>query len=187
MLLELFGGRRKKGTASLLLLLVWCLGLAGGRTLCMGAPGGLYRPTPRGYNGNPTGRGAQPSVTALAGFCAGCWGPPTGGSRRLPAPWSTGRPHCPGPGRRLVTVALSWRRGLRRGRRGYSAAARRAIAVASPRLVSLMGRLLRGRRQAGCGEPALSWADWLEAWPPSGVSLPEGAHHLWATLAARRG
>ena len=85
-LLELFGGRRKKGTASLLLLPVWCLELAGGRTLCMGAPGGLYRPTPRGYNGNPSGRGAQPSVTALAGFCAGCWGPPTGGSRRLPAP-----------------------------------------------------------------------------------------------------
>ena len=58
MLLELFGGRRKKGMASLLLLLVWCLELAGGRTLCMGAPGGLYRPTPRGYNGNPAGRGA---------------------------------------------------------------------------------------------------------------------------------
>ena len=34
------------------------------------------------------------------------------------------------------------------------------IAVALPRLVSLMGRLLRGRWQAGCGEPALSWADW---------------------------
>ena len=108
MLLELFGGRRKKGTASLLPLLVWCLRLAGGRTLCMGAPGGLYRPTPRGYKGNPTGRGAQLSVTALAGFCAGCWGPPTGGSRRLPTPWSIGRSHCPGPGRRLVTVASSW-------------------------------------------------------------------------------
>ena len=108
MLLELFGGRRKKGMASLLLLLVWCIKLAGGPTLCMGAPGGLYRPTPRGYNGNPAGRGAQPSVSLLAGFCAGCWGPPTGGSRRLPAPWSTGRPHCPGPGRRLVTVAPSW-------------------------------------------------------------------------------
>ena len=48
MLLELFGGRRKKGTASLLLLLVGCLGLVRGRTLCMGAPGGLYRPTPEG-------------------------------------------------------------------------------------------------------------------------------------------
>ena len=26
-----------------------------------------------------------------------------------------------------------------------------------------------------------------EAWPPSGISLPEGAHRLWAALAARRG
>ena len=157
--LSCLGGRRKKGTARPLLLPMWCLELAGGPTLCMGAPRGLYRPIPRGYNGNPTGHGAQPSVTALTGFCAGCWGPPTGGSRRLPAPWSTGRPHCPGPGRRLITVASSCRRELHRGKRGYSTAACQAIAVAFPRLVSLMGRPLRGRRQAGCGEPALSWAD----------------------------
>ena len=96
MLLELFGGRRKKGTASLLLLLVWCLKLAGGPTLCMGAPGGLYRPTPRGYNGNPAGRGAQLSVTTLAGFCADCWGPPAGGSRRLPTPWQQEGPTAKG-------------------------------------------------------------------------------------------
>ena len=32
----------------------------------------------------------------LAGFSAGHWGPPTGGSRWLPASWSTGRPHCLG-------------------------------------------------------------------------------------------
>ena len=62
----------------------------------MGAPGGLYRPTPRGYNGNPAGIWSQPSVSMLAGFSAGRWGPPTGGSRRLPASWSTGRPHCLG-------------------------------------------------------------------------------------------
>ena len=61
--------------------------------LCMGALGGLYRPTPQGYNGNPAGRGSQPSVSVFAGFSAGHWGPPTGGSRRLPASWSTGRPH----------------------------------------------------------------------------------------------
>ena len=109
MLLELFGGRRKKGTASLLLLLVWCLELAKGPTLCMGAPGGLYRPTPRGYNGNPTGHGAQPSVTALAGFCAGCWGPPTGGplvDRQAPLSrtWSAAGYCCS----ILVTWASSW-------------------------------------------------------------------------------
>ena len=62
----------------------------------MGVLGGLYKPTPRGYNGNPAGRGAQLSVTTLAGFSAGWWVPPAGGSRRLPAPWSTGRPHCQG-------------------------------------------------------------------------------------------
>ncbi len=62
-------------------------------TLCMGVPGGLYRPTPQGYNGNPTGCGSQPLVSAFAGLSAGRWGPPTGGSRRLPASWSTGRPH----------------------------------------------------------------------------------------------
>ena len=61
----------------------------------MGAPGGLYRPTPRGYNGNLTGNWSQPSVSTLAGFSAGCWAPPAGGSRRLPASWSTGRPPPP--------------------------------------------------------------------------------------------
>ena len=96
MLLELFGGRRKKGTTSLLLLLVWCLEIAGGRTLYMSALGGLYRPTPRGYNGNPTGRGAQPSVTALAGFWADCWGPLAGGSHRLPTPWQQAGPTSKG-------------------------------------------------------------------------------------------
>ena len=45
------------------------------RTLCMGAPGGLYRPTPRGYNGNPTGNWPQPSVSMPAGFSVGWWVP----------------------------------------------------------------------------------------------------------------
>ena len=57
------------------------------RTLCMGAPGGLYRPTPRGYNGNPTGIWSQSSVSMLAGFSAGCWVPPAAGySVDRPAP-----------------------------------------------------------------------------------------------------
>ena len=59
----------------------------------MDAPGGLYRPTPRGYNGNQAGHWSQPSVSKLAGFSAGHWGPPTGGSCRLPFSWPTGRPH----------------------------------------------------------------------------------------------
>ena len=45
----------------------------------MGAPGGLYRPTPRGYNGNPTGSWSQPSVSMLVDFSAGCWVPPAAG------------------------------------------------------------------------------------------------------------
>ena len=49
----------------------------------MGALGGLYRPAPQGYNGNLAGCRTQPSVSMLAGFSAGCWGPPPGGPRRL--------------------------------------------------------------------------------------------------------
>ena len=51
----------------------------------MGALGGLYRPTLQGYNSNPAGCRSQLSVSLVAGFSAGCWGPPVGGSRRLPA------------------------------------------------------------------------------------------------------
>ena len=32
-------------------------------------------------------------MSVFAGFSAGHWGPPTAGSRRLPASWLTGRPH----------------------------------------------------------------------------------------------
>ena len=46
----------------------------------MGVPGGLYRPTPRGYNGNPAGHGAQLSVSILAASA------PAAGARRLVGP-----------------------------------------------------------------------------------------------------
>ena len=97
-------GRRRTRLA-LASLSLWCVCYAQKPTLCMGAPGGLYRPTPRGYNGNPAGIWSQPSVSTLAGFSAGCWVPPAAGSRRLPATWSTGRPHRLGSCRRLLTVA----------------------------------------------------------------------------------
>ena len=97
-------GRRRTRLA-LASLSLWCVCYAQKPTLCMGAPGGLYRPTPRGYNCNPAGRWSQPSVSTLAGFSAGRWGPPTGGSRRLPASWSTRRPHHLGSCQRLLTVA----------------------------------------------------------------------------------
>ena len=113
MLLELLGSREKKSKASshfplsMVCVRVLCLEAkhAEAPTLCMGAPGGLYRPTPRGYNGNPTGNGSHPSVSMLAGFSAGWWVPPAGGSRRLLATWSTGRSHRLGSCRRLLTVA----------------------------------------------------------------------------------
>ena len=83
MLLELLGSREKKNKASscFSLSMVCVRVLSWMRTLCMGAPGGLYRPTPRGYNSNPAGRGSQPSVSQAAILPTGFWAPPTGGSR----------------------------------------------------------------------------------------------------------
>ena len=93
----------------------------------MGAPGGLYRPTPRGYNGNPTGRGSQPSVSHAAVLTAGFWGPPTGGSRGQAE-------HCA-----ALLMTQAWSLG-----RGNSAAVYRAITVAIPHLIWLMARGARG-------------------------------------------
>ena len=57
-------------------------------TLCMGALGGLYRPTRHGYNGNLVGCRARLSVSLVAGLSADCW------ARRLagPADWSDTEP-----------------------------------------------------------------------------------------------
>ena len=49
----------------------------------MGAMGGLYRLTPQGYNGNLAGCRTRLSVSLVAGFFAGSWGPPPGGPLRL--------------------------------------------------------------------------------------------------------
>ena len=49
----------------------------------MGATGGLYRPTPQGYNGNLAGCWARLSVSPASGFSADYWGPLPGGPRRL--------------------------------------------------------------------------------------------------------
>src|SRR3954466_13208633 len=50
-----------------------------------------------------------------------------------------------------------------------------------------MGCLLRGKGQAGFGKAGHVLGRLGEAWPPSGVSLPKGAHLPWAALTARRG
>jgi len=93
-LLELLGSREKKNKASSCFSLSMCVCVlcleakhAEVPTLCMDAPGGLYRPTPRGYNGNPTGTWPQPPVSTPAGFSVGCWVPPAAGSSvARPAP-----------------------------------------------------------------------------------------------------
>ena len=98
------------------------------RTLCMGAPGDLYRPTPRGtmvirLGAGPSRRSHRPPSS-----------PPTAGARRLA-----------GPAGESGTVAVllmtqAWALG-----RGNSAAVYRAITVITPHLVWLMARGTRGR------------------------------------------
>ena len=57
-------------------LLPWDVAKSNGvGTLCMGALGGLYRPTPKRYNGNPVGRRARLSVSPAPGFSADRKGP----------------------------------------------------------------------------------------------------------------
>ena len=83
MLLEPFGERMKEGKASPLLFSLWCLKLSKESSLCMGALGGLYRPTPRGTK----------VIRLDAGLGHQCLYPPASppavGARRLvgPANW----------------------------------------------------------------------------------------------------
>ena len=146
----------------------------------MGAPGGLYRPTPRGYNGNPTGRWSQPSVSTLAG----CWVPPTGGSRRLPASWSTGRPHC------LGVLSAAAYCSLVPDDEGF-------VEVSVATVCRLEGShccltsscLLNVAHASREGGSRLLGAGYAlgrlgEAGPPSRLSLAKGARRPWAVLAS---
>ena len=97
--------------------------------------------------------GAGPSRQCLRSPAS----PPAVGSRRLPASWSTGRPHRLGSCRRLLTVASPvMTRALSR-QAWLQWAASGAITVASPRLVSLMGLLLRGGESPASGGRLCSW------------------------------
>ena len=78
-LLELFR-EVGEGKASSLLPVLSGLSLSRSEPFAWVPRGVLYRPTPGGYNGNPAGRGSQPSVSQAAVVPAGFWGPPTGGS-----------------------------------------------------------------------------------------------------------
>ena len=147
----------------------------------MGAPGGLYRPTPRGYNGNPTGVRSQPSVSTLAGFSAGCWVPPAAGYlvyRPVPPPRVlSAAAYCSrasdDEGFVKVSVATVSRLG------GYHCSLTSSCLLNGASSSRGEASRLRG---AGPVSGRLG-----EARPPSGVSLPEGAHRPWAVLVARRG
>ena len=103
----------------------------------MGALGGLYRPTPQGYNSNLAGCRTWLSVSLIAGFSASCWGPPTGLVRsRQTAPAARGS--C----RLLITVAVMLMTFAWSGERGYSPAAWRTLTVAASRLIWLMAHRL---------------------------------------------
>ena len=135
----------------------------------MGALGGLYRPTPQGYNSNPAGCRTRLSVSLVAGFSADCWGPPTGLVLSRQAA-SAARGSC----RLLITVAVMLMTQARSGERGYSPAAWRAITVATPCLVWLMACGPRGR-----GGPTAGGR------PPSGPT--GGALAVFRALADRWG
>ena len=150
----------------------------------MGAPGGLYRHTPQGYNSNPAVRGSQPSVSVFAGFSAGRWGPPTGGSRRLPASWSTGRPHC------LGVLSAAAYCSLVPDDEGF-------VEVSVATVCRLVGShcsltsscLLNVAHVSREGSSRLLGAGYApgrlgEAGPPSCLSLAEGARRLRSVLAS---
>ena len=132
----------------------------------MGALGGLYRPTPQGYNGNLDRCRTWLSVSLVAGFSADSWGPPPGLVRSRQA-----APAARGSCRLLITVAVTLMTLAWSGERGYSPAAWREITVAMPRLIWLMAYGPRGKR----GPPA-------RGRPPSG---PTGqASAIFRVLAA---
>ena len=103
------------------------------RTLCMGAPGGLYRPTPGGTMVIRLGVG--PSRLSHRPPSS----PPTTGARRLA-----------GPAGESGTVAVLLVTQARSLGRGNSATVYWAITVVTPHLVWLMARGTRGR-----GRPTL--------------------------------
>ena len=132
----------------------------------MGALGGLYRPTPQGYNGNPAGCRTRLSVSLVAGFSADCRGPATGLVQSRQA-----APAARGSCRLLITVAVTLMTLAWSGERGYSPAAWQEITVATPRLIWLMACGPRGRSGPTAGGR-----------PPSGPT-GEASAAFWALAA----
>ena len=121
----------------------------------MGALGGLYRPSPQGYNSNPVGCRTRLSVSPASGFSAGCWGPPTGLVRSRQAA-SAALGSC----RLLITVATTLMTQAWSGDRGYSSAAWRAITVATPHLFLINGARAPGEGSADSPGPTPDGSDW---------------------------
>ena len=175
---------RRRARLALTSLSIWCVCNSKKPTLCMGAPGGLYRPTPRGYNCNPAGRGSQSSASALAGFSAGHWGPPTGGSRRLPASWSTGRPHC------LRVLSAAGYCCLAPDDEGFVevsvATVCRLVGSHSSLTSSCLLNVAHVSREGGSRLPGAGYAPGRlgVAGPPSCLSLAKGARRPRAILAS---
>ena len=120
-------------------------------------------------------------MSTLAGFCAGCWGPPAAGSLvDTQAPLSRALPVAGYCCLNLVTRASprwAWLQCRR-------SAGDRCSLTASCLLNGASPSREEASRLWGAG-PVLGRLG--EAWPPSGVSLPEGAHRPWAALTAHRG
>ena len=120
--------------------------------------GGLYRPTPQGYNGNRAGCWARLSASPASGFSADYLG-------------RQAAPAAGGSGWWLITVVMTLMTQAWSGERGYSPAAWWEITVATPCLIWLMVHGPQGRN----GPPAGSR-------PPSG---PTGqASAIFRALAA---
>ena len=122
-------------------------------------------------------------MTVVTGFSTGCWGPPTGGSRRLPTSWSTGWAHCLGvlsaagycclapDDEVFVEVSVATVRRLAGPHCSLTSSCLLNVAHASRKGV------------AGFWGPAPPLADWGRAGPPSHLSLAKGARRPWAVLA----
>ena len=120
----------------------------------------------------------------LAGFSAGHWGPPTGGSRRLPASWSTGRPH------RLGVLSAAVYCSLAPDDEGFVEVSVATVCRLEGSHCSLTSScLLNVAHVSREGSSRLLGAGYApgrlgEAGPPSCLSLAKGARRLWAVLAS---
>ena len=123
-------------------------------------------------------------MSVFADFSAGHWGPPTGGSRRLPASWSTGRPH------RLGVLSAGGYCCLAPDDEGFVEVSVgtvcRLVGSHCSLTLSCLLNVAHVSREGGSRPPGAGYTPGRlgEAGPPSSVSLAKGARHLRAVLAS---